>query len=538
MKLPLTINLLPVLLLIYGISPGLMAQNRPAADKHAKLPDYELHLLDEAMQNTKKYDAAKKNRIDSLQVLIRKTPSADADRVWHLAMEIGDQFKVFSADSALNYYSEARNIATRTNNTDHIIRSRAAIVGAFAAAGIFTEAVPQLDSLELMLPSLQLPLKTEIYKSGRQLYSYMGTYVDDHQHYEELYLAKFHEYTMKLLSSMPDNDPFKQFVRAEYLINEGRYREAKQTLERLLKTMPDHSNLYGMAAYQMAEVYKNQGDETEAARYMALAAISDLKGSVKEGVALPQLARWLYEQGEVDRAFSYINLSLEDAMAGNARMRTAAIARFVPLIDNAYRHKISSSRDELMIYFLLVTFLLLISAALLILLFRQMKRLKAAKEKLTATSKLQDSYIGNFLGMCSSYASRLESVNKLVSRKIAAGQTDELLKMMKSGKFTEEQTDDFMQIFDNAFLDLYPNFIDDVNKLLRPEEQLDVKKGHSLPTELRIYAFVRLGVDESTKIARILHYSVSTVYTYRNKMRNKAINREHFEENIMKIGLD
>ena len=127
-------------------------------------------------------------------------------------------------------------------------------------------------------------------------------------------------------------------------------------------------------------------------------------------------------------------------------------------------------------------------------------------------------------------------MSKLVSRKIAAGQTDELLKLIKSGKFTEEQNDDFYKIFDNAFLDLYPDFVDEINKLLREEEQMAVKKGAGLPTELRIYAFVRLGVEESTRISQILHYSVSTIYTYRNRMRNKAINRDTFDEDVMRIG--
>ena len=111
-----------------------------------------------------------------------------------------------------------------------------------------------------------------------------------------------------------------------------------------------------------------------------------------------------------------------------------------------------------------------------------------------------------------------------------------MLKLIKSGKFTDDQNDDFYKIFDNAFLDLYPDFVDEINKLLRPEEQLVVKNGQGLTPELRIYAFVRLGVEESTRISQILHYSVSTIYAYRNRMRNRAINRDDFDSNVMKIG--
>lgn len=135
--------------------------------------------------------------------------------------------------------------------------------------------------------------------------------------------------------------------------------------------------------------------------------------------------------------------------------------------------------------------------------------------------------------MCSSYADRLDSLSKLVSVKISSGKTDELLKLVKSGRFGESNKDeDFYRSFDTAFLDLYPDFVMRVNTLLRESEQIELKNGEGLSPELRIYALVKLGVEESTRIAQILHYSVSTIYAYRNKMRNKAISRDTFEEDI------
>ena len=223
-------------------------------------------------------------------------------------------------------------------------------------------------------------------------------------------------------------------------------------------------------------------------------------------------------------------------MRGNVRMRTVSIARLLPMIDEAYREKINASRDELMVYFLLVTFLLIVSAALLVVLFRMNKRSSEKTRKLARTSELQESYIGHFIGLCSTYANRLQSLQKLVGRKLASGQADELQKMIKSGKFGEDQNEEFYKIFDSAFLDIYPDFIENVNELLRPEEALELKKERELSAELRIYAFVRLGVDESTRIAQMLNYSVSTVYAYRNRMRNRAIDRENFDRDVMNIG--
>ena len=255
---------------------------------------------------------------------------------------------------------------------------------------------------------------------------------------------------------------------------------------------------------------------------------------MKDGLALPTLAEWLYHEGELDDAFRYINFALEDAMSGNVRMRTVTIAALLPLIDDAYREKINASRDELMIYFLLVTFLLVLTVGLLIVLMRVVRRGRISALKLSRTTELQDTYIGHFVELCSGYANRLSTLQKLVTRKLAAGQTDELQQMIKNGKFTEN--DEFYKIFDSAFLDIYPDFIENINNLLRPEERVEPKKEKELSPEFRVYAFVRLGVEESTRIAHILNYSVSTVYAYRNRMRNRAIDRENFDRLVILIG--
>lgn len=155
---------------------------------------------------------------------------------------------------------------------------------------------------------------------------------------------------------------------------------------------------------------------------------------------------------------------------------------------------------------------------------------------LLSESKLKDTYIGNFIGLCSTYSEQYGSLVKLVDRKISSGQSSELLKMLKNGKIAETGSDDFYKTIDSVILDLYPDFIDRVNGLLRSEEQISLSsKNRELNPELRIYAFVKLGVTESTKIARILNYSVNTVYTYRNRMRNRAIDRDTFESDIKNI---
>lgn len=122
---------------------------------------------------------------------------------------------------------------------------------------------------------------------------------------------------------------------------------------------------------------------------------------------------------------------------------------------------------------------------------------------------------------------------QIANRKISSGQVDELYKITKSGKLVEDQSREFYQLFDDAFLHIYPTFVEDVNALLR--EKIILKKGELLNNDLRILAFLRLGLEDTNQVAQILNYSVNTIYAYRNKLRNRAYDRENFEKEIMKI---
>jgi len=165
-----------------------------------------------------------------------------------------------------------------------------------------------------------------------------------------------------------------------------------------------------------------------------------------------------------------------------------------------------------------------------------MKKLSATQRNLKQANHIKEEYIGHFLNLCSIYIEKLDRFRSTVNRKITAGQAEELLKLTKSSQFAGVEQKEFYANFDNAFLHLYPNFVAEFNELLQPEERFVLKTGELLNTELRIFAIIRLGIDDSSKIANFLHYSINTIYTYRNKVKNKAINRDKFEEEILKIG--
>ena len=187
------------------------------------------------------------------------------------------------------------------------------------------------------------------------------------------------------------------------------------------------------------------------------------------------------------------------------------------------------------VYLLISTSLLLIAIVLSAILIKNIRISRTKGKQLESTSKMLEAYVGNFIGLCSNYASRLDQFAKLVTRKINAGQGDDLLKLISSGKFSGEDSDEFYRLIDKAILDIFPDIVEKINTLLLPDKKIELKPDELLIPEIRIYAFVRLGIDQSSKIAQILNYSVNTVYAYRNRMRNRAIDRERFDDNVAKL---
>ena len=313
--------------------------------------------------------------------------------------------------------------------------------------------------------------------------------------------------------------------------------QAKKIFQELVHSQPEESNVFARAAFSLAQLYRDEGRPEEYEKYLILSTISDIKASVKENAALPSLAFVLYGQGDITRAYHYIKRSLEDAIFCNARLRTIEISGMLPVIDAAYKLQIERQRRQLVLFLIIVSLLSVFLVISVVLIYKQVKKLSVARRHLRQANHIKEEYIGHFLNLCSLYIEKLDNFRRTVNRKITAGQTEELLKLTKSSQFAGMEQKEFYANFDNAFLHLYPDFVTEFNRLLQPEERFIMKPGELLNTELRIFAIIRLGIDDSSKIANFLHYSINTIYTYRNKVKNKAINRENFEEEIMKIGV-
>lgn len=491
-----------------------------------------LARLDKVIEQQNLYLNQKETCIDSLKRLLQTSPLSLQHR-FALNKRLGKEYELFVSDSAMKYYDRSMSLADSLHNLSYKDEIRLCQATVLSISGMYKEAEETLRKIHrATLPDSLLPV---YFNCERRLNSYLVNYSQSGI-YSTDYLLRQNLYRDSLLAVLPPDEPEYHLYEAERLIARQHNVQAKKILMGLLHSQPEVSNTYARAAYSLAHIYKEEGRSDEYEKYLALSAISDIKASVKENAALQNLAFVLYERGDITRAYHYIKQSLEDAVFCNARLRTIEISGVLPVIDAAYKQRIEEQRRQLILFLVIVSVLsafLILSVALAC---KQMKKLSLARRNLKQANHIKEEYIGHFLNLCSIYMEKLDNFRRTVNRKIIAGQTEELLKLTKSSQVAGMEQKEFYANFDNAFLQLYPDFVTEFNALLQPEEQIVLKPGELLNTELRIFAIIRLGIDDSSKIANFLHYSINTIYTYRNKVRNKAVNRDKFEEEMMKIG--
>ena len=491
-----------------------------------------LGSLDRVLEQKSSYMKEKEDRIDSLKLLLHQ-PRLSLQRQYLLNRKLGAEYELFVSDSAMKYFDRSLAIALELHNVAWTNEARLNQTAVFSVSGMYKEALETLNRVDrASLPDSLLP---QLYNCGRQLYSFLGAY-SHNEPYASEYGRLHTEYRDSLLAVLPPTSPAYQLYKAEQLSANRHFVQARKELLQLIQHQPETSNLYARAAFSLALICRDEGNESEYEKYLALSATSDVKASVKENAALQYLAIALYRQGDIQRAYHYIKYSLEDAVYCQARQRTIEVSGILPVIDAAYKLQTEKRREQLLFFLVLVSLLSLFLIVAVALIYKQMKKLSLTRRNLQQANHIKEEYIGHFLNLCSLYIEKLDAFRRTVNRKLIAGQTEELLKMTKSSQFAEMEQKEFYANFDNAFLHLYPRFVEELNELLQPEERFVLKPGELLNTELRIFAFIRLGIDDSSKIANFLHYSINTIYTYRNKVKNKAIHRDKFEEEILKIG--
>lgn len=534
--------------------------------------------LDSVLANSERYILEKEDRIEKLHKRL-ETSLKPEERLWLNTM-LYDEYYVYNADSAMGYANRNIDLAVKLGRQDKKQEWMLNKVFLLTAQGLLAEAEKELQKVDVDL--LGDETMFQYYDTKIYLYSHLAQFIGDSQELSLSYYIAEAELRRKAKEYIaPDNPLYYSFAASLH-------RDAPRTAEgdsakMQLKEIVDHASLAtrtdAINAYTLAVMYRNEGDERNYMKYLIYAAITDIKICNRDIASLEELSNILYLHEDINRGYTYISYCLKAALRYPNRVRVINISAVMDKLQQAYREKDAMQENKLHRLLYTTSILSVVLSIAVLLIFSQFRKLSRSRGQLadsnrrlnshikelsdtqemlakvnkelnevngqlkTSNSQLLESnyvkeeYIGYVFSICSNYITKLEEYRKNIGRKLKAGQLDDIRTLTSSTTMVQAELKEFYHSFDAIFLHVYPDFVDDFNSLLRPEERILLKEGELLNTELRIYALVRLGINDSVKIAEFLHCSAQTVYNNRLKTRNKAaISKEEFAERVRSLG--
>jgi len=457
-----------------------------------------------------------------------------------------DEYKSYKYDSAYVYAQKCLDVATQLNDKQKIANAKEHIAFCYLSAGLFKEACDIMGSINIkeISDSLQISYYTLL---ARLNYD-MADYIEIEPLRSE-YIEAGNSYSDSAIIRLPMESPELWAILGLKRMQQQNMKGAIEVFQRLIQTKGIDDHTYAIATSSLGFVYSEAGNTDDAIYYMSQAAIGDIKSATKETVAMRNLANLLYNAGNVNAANKYIRLAMEDADSYNARHRKMVISSILPIIEKERFETVENQRNILFWSMLLISLLFILLLATTIFTYKQFKKLKDARHtiqeqnnKLLSTNtqlieanKIKDEYIIQSLYGNSEYIDRTENLYKVIKRKIMARQYDDILLQLKESDLRKER-ENMHLAFDQTFLKLFPDFVSEYNKLFQPEDVVEIDPAKGLTPEIRIFALIRLGINESDRIAKFLDYSVNTINTYKTKVKNKSIvPNELFEQKIMDI---
>ena len=523
-----------------------------------------LERIDYMIDNDQHYQDIKEKELKQL-----KQQAIEAEDSKTRLLFLDSIYRAYSAyryDSAYAYMKKGLELAEKCKDSYYITLNKINHASILSVRGFYSKAEVLLQTLNP--ETMPYKLKLYYYFTYAWIYNYWESYAKNSDFAEEFRTQKRHYMDLLLQNFKEDR---KNTANYNYLLGERIYIDeptSRKTLTHFLKAMkmsPAKSRIHAMSAYGATRYYNLTGKFDLYEKYLVEAAVSDGLCQLKETLALQKLAYFLFKKDEDNSklAAKYIQHSMEDAQFFNNQLRMMEISHILPVIAAANQQAAERLRARILMGFITVSAALIIIIILAFVNNRQKNKLKKNKQEIEEQNKKQiemndqlsemnnqltelnqqlietnikrETYLRLFMDISAAYISKLADYRKLVSRKIKANQAADLLKSLNTHKMEEEETQMFYNRFDKAFMELYPGFVTELNKLLLPESQLEVPTTHTLTTEIRIYALMRLGVTDSQEIATLLHYSTQTIYNYKSGMRAKAINRDTFESDVNRL---
>ena len=490
------------------------------------------------------YDIQKEERIKFLVEKSKKKGSLKER--YKINNEIYKEYLYYNFYNAIKYIENNIQLSYELINDTFINESKLKLGLLLVNTGRYKESIDILN--EIVRTTLAESLLDNYYAAYNEGYSglaYSTAVNSSKSNYLQLYLT----YRDSLYSRLnPDSEKALRIKEKDYRDNRNLKLALEVNNQRLSKAHKD-SRLYSLITFERSLIYELEGDIIEQKKYLIVSAISDIKASVKDNASIGTLAKILFIEGDLDRAHRYINLSYDDAEFYNSKLRFVNIASSMPLITKAYEDKTAKQRERLQRSLILISLLTAFLLIAVYFIYKQVRKISFARnelkiankdlkklyKELSEADKIKEHYIGSFINLYSEYISKLDVYRKLVSKYVNANQMNALLKLSKSKQLIDEELEIFNKNFDNSFLHIYPEFVNSVNKLLQDDKHILVEDISKLNTELRILALIKLGIISSSKIAKILRYSVNTIYNYRAAIKNMAKDKTSFEEMVKAI---
>ena len=477
--------------------------------------------------------------------------------------QLFEEYYVFQFDSAMTYLNKGIKLALETQNTYYYNSNVIRKAELLSIGGLYSEAVQEIEQVDTT--ALDKAQRFEYYFSLFRIHTYWADFCND-KTYTPIHRSKAKNYLKKAMPFCDETDKSYEYYRGEYCVFvQNNPLSARSHYIKAIKQLPPTSRFYAMSCFALSGSYGNEGNTNKQEEFLLLSSIADVENCTMENFALQNLAMYIFEHNkdDLDYAQRYIQTALEDAHFYNNRLRIIEISSKLPVIVSSYQQTLNQRNKVQMTAIIVISLLLLFLLFAVFYIVKQTKRLSLQQQELqnnnnqlselntqqkelntqlhdlnallVDTNRKRERLAKLYIDLCAKYIARLKKQQTLVKRKIKANQTSELLSQLSSERLSEEDAATFLSRFDKAFLDLYPGFTEDLNNLLVLEGRIQNKSTDELTTEQRIMALIRLGVKESAEIADLLFYSPQTIYNYRSVLKGKAINKENFEEEVMKL---
>jgi len=515
---------------------------------YAKNNDTLQQKLNNAMENKSHFIDLKEQRIEKIKQILLIDNLLPRQQ-YSINQKIYEEYRKYCCDSAILYILKNRDISLQLNDLEMINETAISLVELYSTTGLYIEAAELLSEIDRN--SLSGQILQNYFKICSEFYSHYGQSNDKWKYYEKsglyrdslllmldissfqyrLETAAKHAFTIHNLE--PENDLLQLF------------EEAENTQDKSLIAW-----LLGLMYHQVKEIEKGK-------TYYSISAIIDLEHCIRDNASMQSLALLYFEQGDIASAYRFINHAVDDALFCNVRYRISEASAYYPIINARYQTQEKKQMTRILISLIIISVLLISGILILMFFYRQNRRLRTLRKELTSSNEklnelnnqltmtnnslkesniVKEEYITHFFDVCSSYVDKLESYRRILNKHAKKERIEEMLKLLDY-EIIEQEVEELYKKFDTIFLNLFPTFVEDFNAKRTETEKIILKHGELLNTELRIFALIRLGINDSVKIASFLRYSVSAIYNYRVKARKLCnTDKKSFEELVMKMG--